>query len=381
MRILETTFEFPPFFGGAANYSYLLANSLSKEGHQLMVLTVRSRGHDAQADKNYPFQIIRIPVFSASSLLARFLGVVYFLYLVLIYKPDRVLVTEGLVQKAISLVYWLPFVKYLIIFFGSEIIYATQGKGLRFQINKFFLKRFWHRAHRIIAISEFTKGLLVKNGISPGRIKVIYAGIDLNRFSRYGNLTDLRQKLGLKNEKIILTLARLVPRKNQDKVIMALPLVIDKFPNLKYIIVGSGGYEERLRQIVKMYNLKKNVIFAGLVSEHDKIDFYALCDVFIMPNRQEGIYVEGLGISFLEAQAMEKPVIGGRHGGALEAVLDGETGLLVDPNDTQGIANAIIKLLSDEQFARELGKKGRRRCEVEFDMGKNVKQIIDLLSE
>lgn len=113
-------------------------------------------------------------------------------------------------------------------------------------------------------------------------------------------------------------------------------------------------------------------------------DFYNVCDIFIMPSRLEkenGKYSgEGFGIVYLEANACKKPVIAGGYGGSVEAVVDGETGILVDPDNIDEIANSIIKLLLDKKLAKEIGRKGRERMLKEFSyetFKKNVKHLFN----
>jgi phosphatidylinositol alpha-1,6-mannosyltransferase len=98
-------------------------------------------------------------------------------------------------------------------------------------------------------------------------------------------------------------------------VIKALPLVREKFPTVKYLIVGTGEEFESLQQLARHYGVFESVVFVGAVADKEKAGYYAACDVFLMPNRQIGADVEGFGIVFLEAGAAGKPVIGGRSGG------------------------------------------------------------------
>jgi phosphatidylinositol alpha-1,6-mannosyltransferase len=119
---------------------------------------------------------------------------------------------------------------------------------------------------------------------------------------------------------------------------------------------------------MKKLHLQDNVVFTGYVSEDEKAFYYNAADVFVMPNRElENGDVEGFGIVFLEANIYGKPVIGGRSGGAVDAIVDGKTGLLVNPIDIEEIASAIIRFLSNEGYAKQLGFQGRKRVERDFN--------------
>jgi len=163
----------------------------------------------------------------------------------------------------------------------------------------------------------------------------------------------------------------------QDMVIKSLPQIIKNVPNLKYVIAGNGEYLKKLQNLTEEYQLNNHVIFAGYVPCDQLLNYYDLCDVFVMPSRQEGENLEGLGLTFLEASARGKPVVGGNHGGVPEAVVHGETGLLVDPHSTDDIANAIIKLLSDNKLAQKIGRQGKERVFSEFSWKNTAQKILE----
>jgi phosphatidylinositol alpha-1,6-mannosyltransferase len=166
--------------------------------------------------------------------------------------------------------------------------------------------------------------------------------------------------------KVILTVGRLVERKGHEFVLKALPLIAERYPQLKYLIIGKGPMEKKLRNIVERKKLSDVVEFHG---EVDNIaDFYGNCDVFIMPSRfiEKKGDVEGFGLVFLEANFFGKPVIAGNSGGISDAVIDGETGILVNPENPKEIADAVLKLFDDPKLARKLGEQGRKRVLEEF---------------
>jgi phosphatidylinositol alpha-1,6-mannosyltransferase len=228
-------------------------------------------------------------------------------------------------------------------------------------------------------ISEFTRQRFIAKGVKKELIKVLYPGVDIDSFHPQ-DCSGLREIQGLKGKKVILSVGRLTKRKGFDMVIKVLPLVLQKVPNAVLLICGKGELTAQLRKMAKSYNLDEQVIFTGYVSNAELPLYYNLCDVFIMPSREYSqVDAEGFGIVYLEAGACGKPAIGGRSGGIPDAILDGETGLLVDPGDREDIANAIIKILSDDNLARQLGENARRRIEEKFQWKFSSRLLEDLI--
>ena len=190
--------------------------------------------------------------------------------------------------------------------------------------------------------------------------------IDDLRTLGFRSSPEALRRFGLSpTDRVILTLARVVPRKGHDQVIAALPQILATVPTAKYLICGTGPgkYVERLRRQVEKLGLHDAVIFGGYIEPGQLNAVYNLCDVYVMPSREieEEGDVEGFGITFLEANACQKPVIGGNSGGIPDAVSDGETGYVVDPTDPSAIASAVTELLRDSALADRLGRQGYDR--------------------
>jgi phosphatidylinositol alpha-1,6-mannosyltransferase len=162
---------------------------------------------------------------------------------------------------------------------------------------------------------------------------------------------------------VLLTLARIVERKGQDQVVRALPEIVRQVPDAVYCIAGDprGDHAQWLKPLISELRLDANIRFAGYVEGGEIPAWYNLCDVYVMPSREIAGDTEGFGITFLEANACGKPVIGGNSGGIADAVVNGETGFLVDPLDPGIIAEKAIQLLTDDALAKKLGKQGRER--------------------
>lgn len=308
-------------------------------------------------------------------------------------KPKAIIsariLPEGVVANAISRMTGIPDVVFA---HGEEINRLRWDKPLpqRRRMTVAFKRRFLWRAYRkadlIIANSNFTSNLLIEGGISPDKIAVVHPGTDPERFKPEPRDEALQSKLDLKGKKVILSLGRLTPRKGQDMTIEALPDILKHVPDAIYVIGGRGEYQVELRQLAKSVGVESKVRFLGEVDEELLPKLYNLADVFIMPNQvmPGSNDVEGFGIVFLEAGACEVPVIGGRSGGVVEAIEDGKTGLLVDGASQSSIAEAVIRILTDEDLAQSLGRQGRERIcrQLTWDhSAESIKGLIDNLAD
>lgn len=216
------------------------------------------------------------------------------------------------------------------------------------------------RAAAVVAVSEFTRGELISRmGVPAARIELIVNGVDAGRFQPGPKPPALLARYGLAGKQVLLTVGRLVERKGIDTMLRALPMVLAQNPDARYLIVGSGDYRPALDALVAELGLGDAVIFAGRVAQEDLVAHYQLCDLFVMPNRElDNHDTEGFGLVFLEANACGKAVIGGRAGGVVEAVRDGETGLIVDSTDVAAVATAVTGLLQDDERRSAMGERG-----------------------
>jgi phosphatidylinositol alpha-1,6-mannosyltransferase len=197
-------------------------------------------------------------------------------------------------------------------------------------------------------------------------VSVLHPGADLDRFRPDLPTEDLRDRHGLGDRPVIVCVSRLVPRKGQDVLIRSMRAVQRRVPEAALLIVGAGPHEHALRRLADRAP-NRSVTFVGEVPEADLPRYYALGEVFAMPCRTRlgGLEVEGWGNVFIEAAACGRPVVVGDSGGARETVVHGETGLLVDGRDVEGVADALATLLEDPPYARRMGKAGRARVERE----------------
>ncbi|MFF2129523.1 glycosyltransferase family 4 protein [Streptomyces olivochromogenes] len=190
----------------------------------------------------------------------------------------------------------------------------------------------------------------------------------------------LRDRLGVRDRRVVLCVSRLVARKGQDVLIRALPLVQRVVPDAVLVLVGKGPEERRLRALARRY-ADGSVVFSGGVSHAETAAYYEAADVFAMPcrTRKAGLEAEGLGIVFLEAQASGLPVIAGNSGGAPDTVVEGETGRVVGGRDVKAVAEALaLILLSPDRVA--MGAAGRRWVEKEWTWDASARHLTELLT-
>jgi phosphatidylinositol alpha-1,6-mannosyltransferase len=183
---------------------------------------------------------------------------------------------------------------------------------------------------------------------------------------------------------VIVCVSRLVPRKGQDVLIQALPKIRQRVPGTALLLVGRPNRARFLwwlQQLAVREGVADHVIFAGGVPGDQLPEYYAAGDVFAMPCRARrlGLDVEGLGIVYLEASAVARPVIAGESGGAPETVRQGESGYVVDGRDPNAVAARVVGMLADAAERDRLGRGGRRWVEQAWTWDVAARRLQDLL--
>lgn len=240
---------------------------------------------------------------------------------------------------------------------GHEVWWA---KVFPFNI---LLRRIGATVDVLTYLGEFTRNAIASALTAKAKSAMvkIAPGIDVDHFSP-SDASALRQSLGLADKKVIVSVGRLVHRKGQDHLIESMPEILEVVPNAHLLLVGQGPYRDYLQQLVTKNALEDSVTFIGRIQYADLPQYICVGDIFAMPSRSRlmGLEVEGLGIVYLEASACGLPVLAGNSGGAPDAVLHNETGLVVDGTDNKQIAAAAIELLTKEVSARKMGEVGRQ---------------------
>ena len=222
------------------------------------------------------------------------------------------------------------------------------------------------RCSAVIANSRYTAALVLPYlGENVDKLDVVLPPITPIGAPTPRAVEAMRGRIGGEGP-VIATVTRLEPRKGIDAVIRALPDVLARHPSCRYVVAGAGEDRERLEALAAGLNVRDAVLFLGRVSDEDKAALLSIADVFGMPVRREGRSVEGFGLSYAEAGWFGVPSLAGREGGAAEAVLDGETGLVCDGLNGAEVAGSLIALLDDEALRKRMGEAAKLRVRSEL---------------
>jgi phosphatidylinositol alpha-1,6-mannosyltransferase len=212
------------------------------------------------------------------------------------------------------------------------------------------------RSDALVAVSAYTKGLALEHGAEPERVHVVPPGVSLPAVGR-------REEFA---RPTVLTVSRLAdPYKGHDVMLAAIAQVRVGVPDVEWLVAGDGPLRADLERRSAALGLTGTVRFLGAVADGERDELFDRAHVFAMPSRlpPSGTGGEGFGIVYLEAAARGLPSVAGNVAGAPDAVVDGQTGLLVDPSSVTAVADAIATLLRDDGLRRDLGAAARRRAE------------------
>lgn len=262
---------------------------------------------------------------------------------------------------------------------GHEAAWATTPGA------KSLLRSIGDSVDTVTYLGEYTRARIASalRPAAAARMRRLVPGVDVEAFNPqvHDEGKAVRAELGLSDRPVIVVVSRLMPRKGQDTLIRALPLIQRRIPDAALLIVGGGPYRSKLDALVAETGVADSVVLTGTVPWEALPSHYAAGDVFAMPcrTRNRGWDVEGLGIVYLEASAIGLPVVAGNSGGAPDAVLDGTTGYVVDGRNLQQVADRVTQLLSDPDLAAEMGRRGREWIEQTWTWPKVSRRLTDLL--
>ena len=348
-RTLIVTNDFPPRQGGIQSFVHALATRLPTG--TVTVYAPAWKGA-AEFDTQQPFPVIRHPtslmlpvpgVARRAAAIAREHGCDSVLFGA---AAPLALITPALrkagVTRAVALTH------------GHEAGWATLPGA------RTVLRRIGDEVDVVTYLGEYTRVRLAR-ALSPaaaGRMVRLAPGVDVTFFRPGAGGAAVRERLGLTSRPVVACVSRMVPRKGQDTLIKAWPAVRAQVSGAVLLLVGDGPYAPALKRLAHRLSVSDDVVFTGPVPWPELPSYYDAANVFAMPcrTRRAGLDVEGLGIVYLEASATGLPVIGGDSGGAPDAILDGESGYVV--NDVPGAATRIIELLHDPARAKAMGDKG-----------------------
>ena len=338
---LIITRAFPPELGGMQSLMWGLTKEMSKN-FMIKVFADYQENHK-EFDKKENFSIERV-------------GGIKFLRKIRKAQLINEFIKENKVQGVIA-DHWksLELIKtdkkkYCLIH-GKEINHP-QGSSL----NKRAIKVL-NNVEKVIANSEYTKSLAINNGVNRELVKVINPGVNSAKELDKNSLEKVESLFKIKTPRLI-TVSRFDKRKNHEKVIMALRNLKQIYPDIVYICIGYGDEEKNIKSLVEELNLNTQVMFFKDISDNLKNALVAKSDIFIMPSVIHKTSVEGFGIAYVEAAQYGIPSIGGKDGGASDAIDHNKTGMICDGNNLDEIYASLNSMIENKRYL-ELGKNAK----------------------
>jgi len=382
MRVTQVASYFPPPYGGIESHVYYLSQELVNRGHDVTVLTSRSIGSDAAEEVRNGVLVKRL--WSPVSFF-NFPFMPTLLYKALREETDifHGHINSPMIVESATIGSWLRGVP-LVITYHADIVPEDVGlenlvlaRSLSWFYENLFKSLDAKVASRIVATtsayaesSEFLADYLNK-------VRIVPNGVDLDRFRPGLDISGVRERLGLKDERIIFFAGRLVPYKGLEYLLEAFSALCERRNDLRLVLLGTGPLIADLRRRVRVMHLGEMVRFIASVSEEELPRFYAASDVVVMPSRSRS---EGFCISALQGMACGKPIVATRVGGVPFLVRDEKTGILVEPKDWRQLFSAISRILENPALAARMGRAGRRRAERFFSWSR-VAEMIDRIYE
>ena len=368
-RVALLTLEFPPRIGGMQQYLFELSRRIGLD----FDLTVLHPNGDPAHFNGEPFNLISFahgepgPSFDGSDSRSNPVGgLVMTLRLTRqLAKLRPQLTVVGHAHSRLLLPASMYRGRYIALAYGNDF----EAAQLRWHAPIF--NRLLAGAYALVTISRANAKRLQALGLPT--TEILYPGTHPDRFTPPATPAA--------GPPALLTVARLVPRKGIDTVLQSLPLLLVQYPDLQYWIVGSGPARASLAQQAQELGLSHAVRFMDEVSESELPEFYRRATVFVMPARADyhAGSVEGFGIVYLEASASGLPVVAGNSGGASEAVIENETGLLVPPDDPPALTQALSRLLDDAAMRQRMGRAGRRWVDRAMNWDRVGEQFISII--
>lgn len=356
-RLLLLAESFPPSIGGVQAYLSGLWGALP--GPQSFVVAAAQPG-DAVFDRQQAYQVVRMPTKAwtyprwrpawqaARDLVQR-------------ERIEAVVCGKALFEGRAALRLFEEFgTPFIICTHATEILTWNRRPKSRADLRRVLLA-----AGRVIVVNDVVRRVVRALGVAEGNIVKLYPGLSEDAFERPDGVEAFRTRHALKKS-VVATVARFIPRKGLDVLLRAFADVRRTVPTVQLVLIGDGPERMTLESIVEREGLRSSVTFLGAASRDDVRRLLAAADLFCLTPRSLPNDEEGFGIVYLEAAALGLPAVGTQVGGVPEAVRDGETGLLVPPNDQAATAGALIRLLQDDDLRTRLGRQARARAAKEF---------------
>jgi phosphatidylinositol alpha-1,6-mannosyltransferase len=389
VNILFVALDFKPYPGGIAEFTHQIARNLQRAGDHVLVFS-KDMEHAGNFDRGCPYPVIRHhydaqKLRGIGAFLKRYQAIAHSLSL---HQADLIISnainSEPLICYLLAKLHRKPFCVFA---YGREVNYPPerlQSHRKAVRLKQAIKDYAWKKADQVFCISYFTQARVQDLGVPRSRTAILFPGASLPGESAQGEMTDTGPEYReiFENKRVVLTVGRLVEHKGMDMSIRAMASVVEQVPEILYVLAGDGPYRQTLEELAYDLGIQDYVLFLGQVSESRKQALYKSAEFFLMPNRElDDGDVEGFGIVFLEANTYGKAVIAGRSGGVIDAVHDGLNGILVDPENVEEIAAAILRLLADREFSLRLGQQGKERVIKYFAWDQVGARLHDHLSD
>lgn len=373
MSILVISPGFAPWkIGGEEYYASCLAKTLANRGHKVCVIAESEKIQGNTCFKfsdNLKLVLVRstrrgfLELFRCAT---RYLTATLKLRL----KPDLIHghdpYSQGLAAVIAGKILRVPVI---ITWHGAELI---EG---RLSLLGNMLRRFvTTQADAIVVNTQVMKKLAIRNtGLSPKKFHVVQPSIDANRFRPTVAAQKIREKYGLKDSLVVLSVCRLERIKGINKLIEAIPNVAKEIPEVKFLIVGDGSEKENLENLATRLGIRQLIIFTGYVEENELPHYYASCDVFAVPT-----FGEGFGLVFLEAWASGKPIVVTPYAPEISKLASSKQAGIVADADPVDISKALVKLLSNRGMRDKMGMMGRKIVESQLSWEEIARKNLEL---
>jgi glycosyltransferase involved in cell wall biosynthesis len=332
-------------WGGIESHSVTLASALAKRGHKVIVGCPRAGNVSGNAVRA-GLSVEDLRVVNSGDIVA--------LYKIIATarREDIEVIVANLGKE-----YWPAAVAAKIL--GIRIIFVRHQVD---RLKKATVRLIARHVHRVAAVSAAVRDALLECGVPDEKIRVIHNAVDLARFDPAGvDRKKVRKDLGFAEDDIVIaTAGKLHAGKGVFDLLRAAENIAKRYPALRLLYVGDGPERAALQEEAAGLSMHGRIVFAGLRNDMERM--YAAMDLFVLPSTCR----EAFGMVIIEAMAMGRPVVATATGGIPEVVRDGINGILVEPGDPAGLADAVSRLLDDDALSRRLAAEGRATVERQY---------------
>jgi phosphatidylinositol alpha-1,6-mannosyltransferase len=383
---LLLAYDFPPARGGIAR---VMSEVACRHPEGSLIVSTGSAGRSDTVDARYGTRVDRMAL--PSRRLRVFPGLLLWSRRAasLARQHDAGFVWCGHLKPAAYAARWVRErlgVPYGVMVYGGDLL------ALQHQIHRSPLKRraattLLRSASVVVAVSAWTRDLFhailgeLELDASQLPVRIVPLGADPDEFRPGIDTTTIRRRFGLDGGRWMLTVGGSGPHKGVDTGLRALAALRDRIPDIGYAVAGPGRHMEALQRLADAHGVGDRVRFIPEVTDADLPGLYNAADLYLGVSRREGRSVEGFGIALAEAMACEVPVIAGRSGGIPELIADGETGMLVDPERTDPLVEAIEQVLGDRAVAERFGRNGREAVVKQFNWKRTTEGLQAIAAE